>query len=362
MSCHLVDLFDTYAFYLRYLLGDIPHVGALVALAPMWNGCHIGAVGFKNDTLQRHHLWQDFGQMAFLECAYATYSEHKTIKLKQLFGFNGIAGEAVKHAARKSVGILTQDFHHLVLCLSTVNHQRKAGFNGPLYLLAESIQLLGLKLTAPIEVQTNLADGNVGPMVGLLHESFVQLLELRLIVGSNIFGVQTYHGIKSVGILLADAFNLLNVVQADGWHQDAVNAGLCSARNDIGKVGKIAGSQMLDGKLVSTARYRILRGGEKVWEGKLQTLRHFKDEVKEVTGQQECGICFANYEDFAEGDVVEVLDVYQICDPYLERSEVTLSPLLMPCQQVWQRMADKEPQDIHALAEELKEYFLCVKS
>lgn len=57
-------------------------------------------------------------------------------------------------------------------------------------------------------------------------------------------------------------------------------------------------------------------------------------------------------------DVVEVLDVYQICDPYLERSEVTLSPLLMPCQQVWQRMADKEPQDIHALAEELKEYFL----
>ena len=57
-------------------------------------------------------------------------------------------------------------------------------------------------------------------------------------------------------------------------------------------------------------------------------------------------------------DVVEVLDVFQICDPYLERNEVTLSPLLMPCQQVWQRMAGKEPQDIHALAEELKEYFL----
>lgn len=56
-------------------------------------------------------------------------------------------------------------------------------------------------------------------------------------------------------------------------------------------------------------------------------------------------------------DVVEVLDVFQICDPYLERSEVTLSPLLVPCQQVWQRMADKEPQDIHALAGELKAYF-----
>ena len=74
---------------------------------------------------------------------------------------------------------------------------------------------------------------------------------------------------------------------------------------DIGKVGKIAGSQMLDGKLVSTARYRILRGGEKVWEGKLQTLRHFKDEVKEVTGQQECGVCFAGFESFAVGDTIE---------------------------------------------------------
>ena len=74
---------------------------------------------------------------------------------------------------------------------------------------------------------------------------------------------------------------------------------------DIGKIGKIAGSQMLDGALISSARYRILRGGAKVWEGKLQTLRHFKDEVKEVTGQQECGVCFQNFEDFAEGDTIE---------------------------------------------------------
>ena len=74
---------------------------------------------------------------------------------------------------------------------------------------------------------------------------------------------------------------------------------------DIGKVGKIAGSQMLDGILISTARYRVLRGKTKVWEGKLQTLRHFKDEVKEVTGQQECGVCFAGFENFAEGDTIE---------------------------------------------------------
>ena len=74
---------------------------------------------------------------------------------------------------------------------------------------------------------------------------------------------------------------------------------------DIGKLGKIAGSQMLDGKLVAKEKYRILRNKEQVWDGKVQTLRHFKDEVKEVTGQQECGVCFADYEGFQTGDTIE---------------------------------------------------------
>ena len=56
-------------------------------------------------------------------------------------------------------------------------------------------------------------------------------------------------------------------------------------------------------------------------------------------------------------DVVPVLDVAQICDPYLERTEVTLSPLLLPWQQIWQRMSDKEPQQLNELANELKAYF-----
>ena len=74
---------------------------------------------------------------------------------------------------------------------------------------------------------------------------------------------------------------------------------------DIGKVGKIAGSQMLDGVLLANGRYRILRDKEVVWEGKLQSLKHFKDEVKEVSGQQECGVHFAGFEKFAEGDTIE---------------------------------------------------------
>ena len=81
---------------------------------------------------------------------------------------------------------------------------------------------------------------------------------------------------------------------------------------DIGKLGKIAGSQMLDGRLVAKEKYRILRNGEKVWDGKVQTLRHFKDEVKEVAGQQECGVCFAGYEGFQTGDTIECYSLEEL--------------------------------------------------
>ena len=74
---------------------------------------------------------------------------------------------------------------------------------------------------------------------------------------------------------------------------------------DIGKLGKIAGSQMLDGMLIAKEKFRVLRNKNQVWDGKVQTLRHFKDEVKEVTGQQECGVCFAGYESFQVGDIIE---------------------------------------------------------
>jgi len=81
---------------------------------------------------------------------------------------------------------------------------------------------------------------------------------------------------------------------------------------DIGKLGKIAGSQMLDGKLVAKEKFRIIRGGSVVWDGKVETLRHFRDEVKEVTGQQECGVNFANYEGFETGDTIECYSLEEL--------------------------------------------------
>ena len=74
---------------------------------------------------------------------------------------------------------------------------------------------------------------------------------------------------------------------------------------DIGKLGKVAGSQLLDGVVRKDARVRVKRLREILFDGKVATLRHFKDEVTEVRDMQEFGISFVDFEDFQEGDVIE---------------------------------------------------------
>lgn len=56
-------------------------------------------------------------------------------------------------------------------------------------------------------------------------------------------------------------------------------------------------------------------------------------------------------------EVVMVLDIFQTCDPYLRRDEMVISPLLLPCQQMWQRFGNHELSELQAFASELQEYF-----
>ena len=74
---------------------------------------------------------------------------------------------------------------------------------------------------------------------------------------------------------------------------------------DIGKTGRVAGCQMMDGVIRSDAMFRIFRNKENIWEGKLSALKHFQNEVSEITGSQECGILFNGFEGFQTGDTVE---------------------------------------------------------
>jgi translation initiation factor IF-2 len=85
-------------------------------------------------------------------------------------------------------------------------------------------------------------------------------------------------------------------------------------RFELSRKGIIAGSYVTDGKVTRGALCRVRRDKELVYEGKVASLRHLKDDVREVTQGMECGLTFDNWEDFKAGDVVEVFHMLQVND------------------------------------------------
>ncbi len=81
---------------------------------------------------------------------------------------------------------------------------------------------------------------------------------------------------------------------------------------NISKVGKVAGCRVTDGTVERGANVRLIRDNVVVHEGKLSTLKRFKDEVKEVQSGQECGMAFESYSDMRAGDVIECYRVETI--------------------------------------------------
>ncbi len=81
---------------------------------------------------------------------------------------------------------------------------------------------------------------------------------------------------------------------------------------NVTKMGKIAGCRVVDGIVRRGAGVRLLRDDVVIHEGKLATLRRFKDDVQEVRDGNECGMSFENYQDIQVGDVIECFEVEEI--------------------------------------------------
>jgi translation initiation factor IF-2 len=80
----------------------------------------------------------------------------------------------------------------------------------------------------------------------------------------------------------------------------------------IPKIGAVAGSMVLDGKIQRGAKARLVRDGVQVWEGTIRSIRRFKEDVKEVGTGVECGIGLENFNDVKPQDVVECFELEQI--------------------------------------------------
>ena len=73
----------------------------------------------------------------------------------------------------------------------------------------------------------------------------------------------------------------------------------------ISKVGTVAGAYVIEGKVSRTNKARVIRDGIVVFTGEINALKRFKDDVKEVSTNFECGISLVNYNDLREGDMIE---------------------------------------------------------
>ncbi len=80
----------------------------------------------------------------------------------------------------------------------------------------------------------------------------------------------------------------------------------------IPKVGSIAGCYITDGKMTRDAQVRLVRDSVIIFEGKIGSLRRFKDDVPEVQLGFECGIAITNFSDVKIGDVIEAFELEEL--------------------------------------------------
>jgi translation initiation factor IF-2 len=161
--------------------------------------------------------------------------------------------------------------------------------------------------------------------VGNVGENDVNLAEASqaIIIG---FGVQTDNGAATVADrdnveirtynVIYDAINdvtaALEGMLAPIYEEKFSGEAEVRAIFEAAKVGKIAGCFVLEGRLVSGSTLRVWRQNRKIFEGRLDSLRHVKADVKEMVAGQECGVAVKNFNDFREGDILQSIILERI--------------------------------------------------
>ena len=79
----------------------------------------------------------------------------------------------------------------------------------------------------------------------------------------------------------------------------------------VSRLGTIAGCYVLSGKITRNSNIRLIRNDVEIYEGKLASLKRFKEDTREVSSGYECGLMVENYNDIKVGDIIEVFEVVQ---------------------------------------------------
>lgn len=156
------------------------------------------------------------------------------------------------------------------------------------------------------ESDVTLATASNAPIIGFNVRASKQARDLAEAEGIEI----RYYNI--IYDLIDDVKGVMSGMLAPERRETFIgNAEILEVFN-ITKVGKVAGCRVTEGTVERGAGVRLIRDDVVIHEGELSTLKRFKDEVKDVSGGQECGMAFLNYQDMRAGDVIECFRVEHI--------------------------------------------------
>jgi len=111
---------------------------------------------------------------------------------------------------------------------------------------------------------------------------------------------------------VADVKNAMEGLLAPTFKEKALGRIEVRDTFHVSRIGTIAGCYVLDGKVVRGCRVRLVRDSGGFWEGKMSSLKRFKDDVKEVMSGYECGIGLENYNDIKVGDIIEAYELEEV--------------------------------------------------
>ncbi|MFZ4538362.1 translation initiation factor IF-2 [Propionivibrio sp.] len=192
----------------------------------------------------------------------------------------------------------------------------KADVQGSQEALAQSLQKL-----STAEVKVNIIHG----AVGAISESDVHLAQASkaVIIG---FNTRADAGARKAAESVGVDIRYYNIIYDAVDDVKAALSGMLSPekREEITglveirqvfratKIGTIAGCYVLEGVVKRISRARLLRDNIVVWDGEFESLKRFKDDAKEVRAGFECGLSLKNFNDYQEGDQLEVYEVTEI--------------------------------------------------
>jgi translation initiation factor IF-2 len=192
----------------------------------------------------------------------------------------------------------------------------KADVHGSVEAVKQSLEKL-----SNAEVKINIIHG----AVGTVNESDVQLAAVSnaIIIGFNVRPnanvTDLAKGMKVDMRFYRVIYDAIEDIQAamkgllDPTYKEVVT-GHVEIRQifRISGVGTIAGCYVTDGKVARNDNVRLVRDGIVIFEGKLASLKRFKDDVREVQKGYECGLSLENYNDIKEGDIIELYEMVEV--------------------------------------------------